>query len=81
MMKYGDGYRAPAGCGVWRSFEFAAPFFAAAVVLVSACQPTVKVEAPKEPIVINMNVKIEHEIRVKVDNELDALIEQEPELF
>lgn len=49
--------------------------------LIAACQPTVQVEAPDKPIVINMNVKIEHEVRVKVDRELDALIAEEPELF
>ena len=37
----------------------------------SACQPTVKVEAPDKPIVINMNVNISHEVRVKVDRDLD----------
>ena len=45
------------------------------------CSPTVGVEAPKEPIVINLNVKIEHEIRVKVDKDLENLFEQEDELF
>ena len=46
-----------------------------------ACTPKVGVEAPKEPITINLNVKIEHEVRVKVDRELDALFEQEGDLF
>jgi len=41
------------------------------MALTSGCSPKVQVEAPKEPIVINMNVKIEHEIRVKVDKDLD----------
>jgi hypothetical protein len=45
------------------------------------CSPTVGVEAPKEPIVINLNVKIEHEIRVKVDKDLEQLFENEDELF
>ena len=45
--------------------------------LATACTPKVQVEAPKEPIVINMNVKIEHEIRVKVDKDLDAMFEDE----
>ncbi|MFQ5915635.1 MAG: YnbE family lipoprotein, partial [Nitrospinota bacterium] len=31
--------------------------------LLTACQPRVKVEAPEKPIVINLNIKIEHEIR------------------
>jgi len=45
--------------------------------LAAGCTPKVQVEAPKEPIVINMNVKIEHEIRVKVDKDLDQLFEDE----
>jgi len=52
-----------------------------AAALLGACTPRVAVEAPKEPIVINMNVKIEHEIRVKVDRELEDLFEEEEELF
>jgi hypothetical protein len=43
----------------------------------AGCSPKVQVEAPKEPIVINMNVKIEHEIRVKVDKDLDDMFEDE----
>ncbi len=46
-----------------------------------ACTPTVQVAAPKEPIEINMNVKIEHNIRVQVDKELEDLFEEDSELF
>ncbi len=42
---------------------------------------TVKMEAPDEPIVINLNVKIEHEIRVKVEKELDDVLSEESGLF
>ncbi|MEM8817104.1 MAG: YnbE family lipoprotein [Pseudomonadota bacterium] len=48
---------------------------------VSGCTPTVRVEAPKEPIEINLNVKIEHEIRVQVDKELEGLFEEDSNLF
>ena len=54
---------------------------AAAIFLVSACTPTVEVKAPEEPITINLNVKIEHEIRVKVDKELDDLFDEDSDLF
>lgn len=47
----------------------------------TGCTPKVAIEAPKEPIVINMNIKIEHEIRVNVDQDLEALFEEEEELF
>lgn len=53
----------------------------ATALVAAACQPRVVVEAPKDPIVINMNVKIEHEIRVKVDEDLDQLFANEKDLF
>lgn len=45
-----------------------------AALLISACQPTVELKAPSEPITINLNVKIDHEVRVKVDRDLDRKI-------
>ena len=51
------------------------------LLLAVACSPTVQVNAPTEPITINLNVKIEHEIRVKVDKELDDLFSDDSELF
>lgn len=39
----------------------------------AACTPTVQMAAPKEPITVNLNVKIQHEIYVKVDREVDEL--------
>jgi predicted component of type VI protein secretion system len=38
------------------------------------CSPTVKVQAPNEPININLTVKIDHEINIKVDKALDNII-------
>ena len=40
-----------------------------------------KVEAPDKPIVINLNVKIEQEVRVKVDRDVDTLLQNNPNLF
>lgn len=51
------------------------------LILLTACNPTVTVEAPKEPIEINLNVKIEHHIRVQVDKELDDLFDEDSDLF
>jgi hypothetical protein len=51
------------------------------LLLMVACTPTVQVKAPDEPITINLNVKIEHEIRVKVDKDLDNLFDEDSELF
>jgi hypothetical protein len=50
-------------------------------IFIMACSPTVKVEAPDKPITINLNVKIEHEIRVKVDKELDDVFSTDSGLF
>lgn len=41
-----------------------------------ACTPTVQMAAPKEPITVNLNVKIQHEIYVKVDKEVDELFSE-----
>jgi len=56
---------------------------AAAVVaaLVAGCSPTVKLEAPDKPITINLNVKIEQEVRVRVERDIEDLLSKEPGLF
>lgn len=57
-------------------------FFAVALAAyLFGCAPTVKVEAPEEPIEINLNVKIEHEIRVKVEKDIDELLSENEDLF
>ncbi len=48
---------------------------------VAACNPTVKVEAPDEPITINMNIKIEHEVRIKVEKDLEGVFDEDSGLF
>ena len=57
------------------------PFILMMGALIFACTPTVKVEPPEEPITINLNVKIEHDIRVKVDKELEDVFSEDSELF
>ncbi len=47
----------------------------------AACAPTVKVAAPSEPININLNVKIQHEIYIKVDRQLDEIFSESSGLF
>ncbi|GGB72695.1 YnbE family lipoprotein [Shewanella inventionis] len=63
----------------WSIYKSSLSMLIAAFAL-SACTPTVKIDPPDKPIVINLNVKIEHEIKIKVDKELDSLIEND-ELF
>jgi hypothetical protein len=51
------------------------------VVALGACTPRVEVAAPDKPITINLNVKIDHEIRVKVDKDLDKVLSGDSGLF
>jgi hypothetical protein len=51
------------------------------IASLAACSPKVQIEAPKEPITINLNVKIEHEIRVKVDQDLETLFDEDEDIF
>ena len=54
---------------------------AIAALALAACQPTVKVEAPDKPIVINLNVKIEQEVRVKIEQQAQEDISKNPDIF
>ena len=47
----------------------------------AACTPTVQLAAPDKPITINLNVKIDQEVRVRLDRELEDLIAKNPDLF
>lgn len=51
------------------------------LVAIGACTPRVEVAAPDKPITINLNVKIDHEIRVKVDKQLDNVLSDDGGLF
>ena len=55
-------------------------YLATTVILVS-CTPRVEVAAPEKPITINLNVKIDHEIRVKVEKDLDNVFTDQSGLF
>ncbi len=61
----------------WRAFLLMTGLLAS----LSACNPTIKVEAPDKPITINMNIKIEHEIRVKVEKDLENVLSEDSGLF
>jgi YnbE-like lipoprotein len=47
----------------------------------AACSPTIKVEAPDKPIVINLNIKIEQEVRIRIDKDVNQAIEAKPGIF
>ncbi|MGO4304389.1 YnbE family lipoprotein [Cupriavidus sp. RAF12] len=57
------------------------PVLLVAFLPLAACTPRIALEAPKDPITINLNVKIDHEIRLKVEKDVDKLISEDRTLF
>ncbi len=47
----------------------------------SACTPTVRLEAPEKPIEINLNVKIQQEVRVSIAKDVTDAVTADPSLF
>ena len=56
-------------------------FMGSVALTMIACTPRVEVAAPEKPITINLNVKIDHEIRLKVDKDLDQVLSKDSGLF
>lgn len=57
------------------------PAFAALTLLLGACAPTVRIQAPEKPIEINMTLNIKHEILVKVEKDVQQLFDSNTGLF
>lgn len=53
----------------------------ALAVVLAACQPTVKVEAPDKPIEINLNVKVEQHVKVSIEKDVQKSIKQNKDIF
>lgn len=45
------------------------------------CSPTVKLQAPQEPITINLNVKLDADVRVKLEEQAQKDIAKHPGIF
>ena len=56
-------------------------FIAGFLGSLAACSPRVEVVAPEKPLTINLNVKIEHEVKIKVEKELEDVISKDSGLF
>ena len=54
-----------------------------AAIAASGCMPTVRVQVPDKPIEINLNInmKIEQNVRVKLERELDRAAQVNPGIF
>ncbi|MEC9347736.1 MAG: YnbE family lipoprotein [Pseudomonadota bacterium] len=49
--------------------------------MLAACEPRVAVEAPKEPITINLNIKLDADVRVRLEEAAKEDIKKNPEIF
>lgn len=47
------------------------------ISLIMACNPTVRVEAPSEPIRIEANITIKHEIKIMVQKDVEEVLDDE----
>lgn len=56
-------------------------YMLASVALCVACQPKVQIVPSEKPIVIELNVNINQEIRVRLDEDVEDLISNNPDLF
>ena len=50
-------------------------------LLCAGCTPRIEVVPSDKPITINMNIKIDHEVRVKVERDLEQVISKDSDLF
>ena len=50
-------------------------------VWAGGCTPRVEVVPSDKPITINLNVKIDHEIRIKIEKELQEVLSEKSGLF
>jgi hypothetical protein len=54
---------------------FSALIVLAAVIIVS-CTPTVQLETPKEPITINLNIKLDADVRLRIEEKAKEDVEK-----
>lgn len=60
------------------------PIFISLILLsaaLGACSPKVQVQAPDKPIEINLNVNIEHHIKVEIEKDVKQAITKNPNIF
>lgn len=51
------------------------------LAVLTGCNPTVRVETPTEPIRIEANITIKHEIRIIVEKEVKEIFDEDDGLF
>ena len=51
---------------------------ALAAVALAACQPRIAIEAPKEPITINLNINLEADVRLRIEQQAEEDVQTNP---
>ncbi|HEY0900715.1 MAG TPA: YnbE family lipoprotein [Micavibrio sp.] len=49
--------------------------------MLAACTPTVQLQAPEKPIEINLNVNIEHRVKVEIEKDVRDSISKNKDIF
>ena len=56
---------------------FLFPLMGTIVLSFTGCQPTVQLQAPDKPIVVNMNV----DVKMKVEKDVQSAMKSKPDIF
>ena len=80
MLLFADG-KTSEGISVEKRSLLAISAVAVILFVAVSCTPTVKVEAPAEPITINLNIKLDAEVRLKIEEHAKDDITNNPGIF
>lgn len=69
------------GISVDKHSLLAIPIVTVVLFAAISCTPTVKVEAPAEPITINLNIKLDAEVRLKIEEQAKDDVSNNPGIF
>lgn len=65
---------------VTRKVQFSSLIASVVFMGLAGCA-TVKVQPPDKPIEINLNVKIEQEVRIRLDSEIENVLAENTDIF
>ncbi len=48
------------------------------VIVLAACQPRITIETPSEPITINLNIKLDADVRLRIEDQAEDDVDTNP---
>jgi hypothetical protein len=63
---------------IFRTGSLGAGFLGSVFLSIVSCTPTVRVEAPQEPITINLNIKLDADVRLRVEEKAKEDVKSKP---